>query len=238
MPAKEPVIVFLHIPRTGGGTLRSILAEQYAQHLTVRNPIRQRDVERANQDDIQLIQGHVDFGFHKRLRRPCRYLTMLRDPVERIISVYQYFLENPASAYAHYATSARDLREFVQCAPSSEVENTQTRRLAGAEPSLEDHPARMLEAALEHMRHRIEVVSLTERFAESVLLMQRSFGWNRVKPYRRQNVSSGRPSRDALSRETVRTIEQRNELDVVLYGEAMRSFDEQMSVLRALEENS
>lgn len=36
--------------------------------------------------------GHVHFGIHREIGRPCRYLVVVRDPVERVVSLYYHYL--------------------------------------------------------------------------------------------------------------------------------------------------
>jgi sulfotransferase famil protein len=233
---EKPLIVFLHIPRTGGITLRTTMSLLYDRRLTTHGVIRPEDAERADSDSrIEVVQGHFDFGIHEALKRPCRYVTLLRDPIDRAISQYQYLLEHPKSQFAHVARSARDLREWVLSMPSEEVDNTQTRRLSGGRPYTEPCSSEMLEEAAGRLASRqIEVFGLTERFPESLVLMTEAFAWPQVPDVEPENATEGRLTRHDLDAATVRAIESRNEFDLELYRRASALFDARVREFKRL----
>ena len=89
-------LIFLHIPKTAGSTLNFILDAHYtpensfATSQTWLHPEGSLDgfemlteTERAR---IELLNGHMGLGLHRHLPQPARYLTVLRDPVERVLS--------------------------------------------------------------------------------------------------------------------------------------------------------
>lgn len=97
MVQAEHSLVFLHIPKTGGTTLESVLLDQYGQEHSLRLDLAAvNDAEgarraRALLEDgrrYKLISGHftMGLGVHELLNVPCTYVTMLRDPIERVIS--------------------------------------------------------------------------------------------------------------------------------------------------------
>jgi Galactose-3-O-sulfotransferase len=59
------------------------------------------------------------------------------------------------------------------------------------------------------------VVGLSERFDESLLLIKRKLGWNRLPLYQKQNVAAHRPPE--LPKHVLNTIRKHNELDYELY---------------------
>jgi hypothetical protein len=90
----SPTVIFLHIGKTAGTTLRKIMYRHFApdEVLRVRNrsqsPARLRrketpailaslsETERAR---ARLVLGHVIFGLHRLLPQPSRYITLVRD---------------------------------------------------------------------------------------------------------------------------------------------------------------
>src|SRR5215831_12159156 len=99
-PADE-ALVFLHIPKAGGTTMSRILERQYClagSYWTEWNrPSLQAFMELPQQHraKIRLVYGHLGFGVHEFLPRPARYLTLLRDPIERAISHYYFIRRTP-----------------------------------------------------------------------------------------------------------------------------------------------
>ena len=94
----ENLLIYLHIPKTGGTTLRDIIQYQYKSNkiLTIPTLSESKDIinnlslDREKQLDI--IQGHLQYGIHKKLNRNIKYFTMLRDPIKRILSTYYYII--------------------------------------------------------------------------------------------------------------------------------------------------
>ena len=46
-------------------------------------------------DQIRLLKGHIPFGIHESYSSTAKYVTFLRDPVERIISYYFFLKRRP-----------------------------------------------------------------------------------------------------------------------------------------------
>lgn len=175
-------------------------------------------------EQINVLTGHLYFGVHTYLPRPVSYFTILRDPVERVISHYYYVLHEPQH-YLFPLAQKVSLREYVIACGSAEPNNNQTRLLAGRDLLPDDGSCmpEMLPVAQENLRKHFRLIGLTEDFDRSLILMKKAFGW-RNPYYNRQNVSRDRPLKTELSAETLETIRSYNELDLQLYQCAKESF--------------
>src|SRR5690606_18742995 len=128
----------------------------------------------------ELIKGHMPFGVHEYLPNESTYITMLRDPVERVISHYDYVLRRTTHHLrARIIESNMDLEAYVTSGITHEMDNGQVRLLSGHDDDLpfgacsELH----LQQALRNLREHFSVVGLAERFDHSILLMQHALGW-------------------------------------------------------------
>ena len=231
-----PLLVFLHIPKTAGTTMRRILARQYGPAAVrildeSRDPQAVRrfaDLPEREGLRVRAVAGHMGYGLHELVARPVRYLVFLRDPVERIVSHYYYVMRTPDHRF-HDDANALGLGDFVRKLPESELVNdgqvkwltreaVTGRSLAGdADP---------LEVASRHLS--TAVVGLAERFDESLLLMQSDLRW-KTPYYVKENVTRDRPRGAALSADDRRTIEEANARDLELYREAARAFDDRVA---------
>jgi hypothetical protein len=121
------------------------------------------------------------------------------------------------------------LDEFVEAPPCREVDNDQTRRIAGLEPALGKCTQSMLDRATDNLRRYFTVAGVMERFDETLILMNRRLGWRKDILYWRKNSNADRPAIDSLPRSTRNAILHWNELDCELYRIANQMLDDMIS---------
>lgn len=223
-------VLFLHIPKAAGTTLHRIIDRQYDPERihTLDGQDTHGAIEAfkklppAVREQIACLKGHMPFGLHAYLPQPCTYITLLRDPVERIASHYYYVLRRP-NHYLHDQVASRglSLRDYALSALSDELINGQTRLVAG----IDGDDDTMLAAARRNLETWFAVVGVVERFDESLLLMKRRLGW-RQPYYERANVTEGRPTTHHIPSDAVQAIREVNRLDMQLYDHAVRLLDE------------
>lgn len=230
-------LVFLHNLKTGGTTLRNIIVREYRPDEVYTAPSRTYDpgeLARLSAIDVRtvrVIQGHIPFGVHRYLPCDVAYVTLLRDPVERIISLYYFLLQGRLTRLRpQVGPHLRSIEDFVEHGRLLEVDNEQTRRLSGMNPPFGGCTPEMLDVAKRNLRERFAAVGLTERFDESLIVFKRAFGWRSVV-YVRENVTKAKPARDAIPAEARRAIERHNQLDLALYAYAEGLFAETIAGL-------
>jgi hypothetical protein len=244
LSSAEPTIIFLHIGKTGGSSLRSILRRQFRRDeiLEFRAPPpaegrlrRERGLEtfaalpEATRESARLVMGHAPFGVHDFIPRPSTYVTMLRDPMKLVVSLYHYIKRTPKHELHDWLTGeGLGLEAFVASGMSPETDNSQVRAIAGdtGTPFGACGPE-MLETAKANLEQRFAAIGITERFDESLVLLGHTFGWKRLH-YLKANVA---PSRDRTppSPEATRSIQSQNSLDIELYTWAIDRMDRQIA---------
>lgn len=233
---KQKTIIFVHIPKTGGTTFDQLIKRQYKpESLFLFNNVQEslakfRQLTEVEKRDIKFIQGHMRFGLHKEFPQPCTYMTILRDPVDRIISLYYYALRSPEHP-AHQAVTSKNmsLKEYVSSGVSTLVNNNQIRFLCTTELVSEygQCSPEMLESAKKNLQD-FAVIGLTERYNETLILLKRAFNWNNPY-YIKINVTKNRPLRENFDKDTINLIEKYNELDMELYKYSKEKFEESLN---------
>lgn len=104
----DPVL-FCHLPKCGGTSFRSIIEMEYrpdqrlmlykVEELNYPEPSREFiESFQGRRKAVQIIYGHFKFGMHKFLDIPPRYVSILREPIERVVSLYHHYERDPASS--------------------------------------------------------------------------------------------------------------------------------------------
>ncbi|MBN1257224.1 MAG: sulfotransferase family 2 domain-containing protein [Planctomycetes bacterium] len=233
MPNPEPLQIFLHIPKAAGSTLQAIIYNNFRpEEIYWIDPNRIdeslaefADLSEEAQGRIRLLGGHMGFGVHQLAKRPCKYFTMLREPVARIISMYHYIRTDPQH-FLYHEVNAMALQDFVKTGVSAQFANGQTRLLdqslcGKSIGSLEradykECTSASLARAKANLRDHFTVIGISENFNASLLLLKQTFGWNRIS-YSKINVNRKRPAIFNINIETLTAIAEANKFDTELY---------------------
>jgi hypothetical protein len=235
---QDRALVFQHIPKTGGTTLACVVYGQYAHdkifffghwprtaeglQLFVRLPGTIRN-------SFQAFLGHQPFGIHEYLDKPVTYITLLRDPVERVISHYyhRYRKKNPAVECSPAPQPLITVDNYMVSDPY--WHNWQCRFLHG--PADRFAPNGDGQRVLEEVKANIErhsvLIGLTERFDESLVLFKLALGWDHPA-YTKMNVGNGRPGTEEQPEEALNAVRACNGLDVELYDFVHERFQRQI----------
>jgi hypothetical protein len=231
---KQPLLVQIHIPKTAGSALRRVLSKEYGDrfrktpntftHPQVAEERLRARVAGENGAPPLAIAGHIVFGLRDVLPPNSRYVTVLRDPVERTLSHYGYLVAPRDPKERQHGLLARDTPYRPELSLEDALEdprylpdNLQTRMIVCRRSPFEQLPGDALERAKEHLSSRFAFVGVTERFDEFATLLAEAFGWTPRLP-RRKRVGELRPERADISPDVLRTLEEHDALDLELYA--------------------
>ena len=240
--SEEKPLIFLHIPKAGGTTLNRIISRQYKSNTIFEIGARPYEnfqkfeqLSNVKRDEIKYLHGHVPFGlFDKSLPVPPNYITMLRDPVDRIISHYYHTMDRASNLLYNEDTSKyMTLEEFATSGPIPQLSNYQTRFISGIEdvnPFYGNKPVNedILKIAKKNLSEHFTAVGIIEKFDKSLVLFQNILGWKNVN-YTKQYVSKKRIPKEAVTEETMATIKKYNQYDIELYRFAIELFEQLIS---------
>jgi hypothetical protein len=189
--------------------------------------------------DLRAVVGHFSFGLHTLVYRPTTYLTMVRHPLDRVASLFYHlkrwprygenepWLERVGLSPLGADTS---LHEFVRTYPLRELDNDQTRRVAGMDPEYGKCDRSLLDLAKANIEQIFSFVGVMERFEECVQAAADLFGWSVQPSDYRENENTERRPTSSIPRETREAILERNDLDLELYAFANEWLDEHRRV--------
>jgi hypothetical protein len=228
----QPLLIFLHIPKTGGTTMWPILERLYGaeQVMRVNQEKRRgysiydaaRDFLQEHAYDYSVVGGHFrSFAVHTATDRPCRFIAVLRHPVKRIISNYFFIKRKPHHWRRQRFEEIDNLEEGVELMQS----NHQVRCLADLPKDVEVTEAD-LETAKRNVAQHFAGIGLTERFDESLILFQQALGWSTPYYFATKNAAQERPQ---VPDDIMQTIRERNALDLALFDWVNQRMDEQIA---------
>ena len=208
---KSGKLIYLHIPKTAGSSFREVIANNGFEYQSFPG-IRAAFLEKEKENSV--TGGHMPYGIHwLRNYTNCRYITILRDPVERCISHY-YFVKEWNKHPLFAKAQALDIVDFYRLPM---VQNLQVQYLGGdifrrgrfVPPSRRT----LLRAMRRSMRM---IVGFVEYYEQSVGEICQTLGW---KPYPivLTRGAKMRPHRGQLDENVVKDLASLNELDYKLY---------------------
>jgi len=210
-------IVFLHVPKTAGGSLRQAWAGAARKSGKVFKSIYTVEVAEEQVRDADYIFGHVSYGTIEKFDLTPRYVTFFRHPVHRVISHFYHL-----AAYAEDNLEIRDLirdrdiNTFFEEVDYWEFDNLACRQISGHGRNV-PNMVETYKAARENME-QMEFVGFQEFFDISCLELSNLVGLT-ISPHFKTNVSDFGSS--DLSRKTLGIIGEKNALDIRLYQEAL-----------------
>ncbi|WLR42967.1 sulfotransferase family 2 domain-containing protein [Bacillus carboniphilus] len=216
MPKK--VIIFTHIPKTGGLTIRSII-QNNCKYYETSNTIDHLPLE------VKYVYMHHKYGVHKSLNRPAHYFTFLRDPVNRVLSTY-FFIKSRPNNRLYRLANQYSLKQFInEEHPDFHVplNNHQTRILSGKfTPDLD--------LALKNINNDYFFIGITERFNESIFMLGKRLNWKNLH-YKMLNTNKNRLKKNGIPDQLIQKIRKKNQLDYILYEQMQKRLQKKISTL-------
>jgi hypothetical protein len=190
------LLCYVHINKNSGNTVRDVLRRNYPGRLyesllgrrtstltgdpvTVDAPdvpVRELvEAARRAQGIVDCLAVNLPYGIHRRLDRPVRYFTLLREPVQRCVSYWYWAHHRQGPLWRAFEAMDRDLSRILADARFPQFRNDQTRFITGtasAEVTWDD-----LDRAKDLIGTEYAFVGAVERFADSHRMLADRLGW-------------------------------------------------------------
>jgi hypothetical protein len=219
-------LLFEHVPKCGGTSACHFLKEQYLPGQIFE--IAGMDVEQSHREwrewpderrfARRLLLGHGAHKLRQLFHPGARRLTVLRDPVDRVISHYHFARTSPNHyLFQRIADGNLSLIEYASSDLSPEIRNNYARRFAGI--SVEESAASPAEAAgrtVDLLLAEYTVIGFTDMIDLAMQEISRQCAF----PFRwlpeRRNVNPQRPRE--IDESTLSRIRELNEADLLIWN--------------------
>ncbi len=225
-----PPPIFVHIAKTAGSTLRTLITANYApEHVITLNGDPKEILKEAvayvgKTESYRLIYGHTPYGTHRFLgiRQP-RYYTFLRDPVERFLSDIAHTIRH-ADHNFHTALTEPGLSRDQIISRALDINYYRNNMVQFVSGSFTTEVVSMshLGVAIDNLWGS-EFVGVTEQFNSSLLIMAKRLGWKYIIP---QKVNVRPDVAEDISPELRARLERALAYDCALYAAAQEHLAE------------
>lgn len=216
---QQPLLLYMHIPKTAGTSLYSNISN----NLINSNYMFywQKNIDPYIKDHSLFIGGHFDANFHKRFaHRHTQYMTIIRDPIERITSLFYYVRQLKSHPYYNLfnSTSLKKLfsdNKIKKQINFNVINNWQIR-------VLNNHREDDLYLAIEELEKNFTIIGTTDRFDETLKLVQGQLPIHESIHSKSVNVTKDKPP---ISKEVIQLIHEYNKKEFALYYYANAKLD-------------
>jgi hypothetical protein len=227
------MLIYVHIPKTAGSTMRSLLQRNFKRRFF--GVYTDRRGEFLTDDELiqlvrhiypakEVLSGHDIRPLQEKSVQgiDLRYVTFIRHPFSRAISLYYFEKKHTVSSHV----SQKSFKEYVQQRPSHDkaISNWQAFNISS-------------QGTFEHAKELLDdflMVGLVERFDLSLIWLQECLGENYLRyiGYTRQNVSRKKQySISNLPQNIQDELADLNQEDLKLYEYAKKRLEEDLKKL-------
>lgn len=214
----DSIIIFNHIPKTGGTSLIRFFNELFGEDACYRH--RNRDsktntytpaIENLSDEArsrLRFLAGHFGHGKHLLFPRPHAYLGFVRDPVERFLSDY-YFIRNKGAPHMRELALKHDPDGYLRAKQeqgTSHLKNWQILSLTGRED---------VESAMMVIEREYLVAGAMSQLDDAQELLAKVFERPDLAPLRAnvtKNKAKGAPE-DVMSKDSIELIRAHTAID-------------------------
>ena len=238
----EDRYVFIHIGKSAGTAIREAIAKQFCENevCPVFFPGQISELNEKELNQYKFISAHI--GYDQAAPLSSNLFTVLRNPFDRVISLYYYWKEIAGDEGGPIIAKQLSFEDFIESTDASvivDMRNTQTWQLAHGHQAFVRQEFRsqysedqLLKKAIDNLEN-LKVVGLQENIPKFIDDINAVFGWN-VEAVNRSNATSKRPTVADVPVALKRKLYKYVELDLELYFYALKRFGFQRSCLTSI----
>lgn len=207
-------IVFVHVAKCGGTAITSYMGRMLRDGPVIRT---EGEVDQLSKDEVHaavLVHGHMTRAHLAKVRPDALVLSMLRDPVDRVISNY-FFIRGQDQT----GRNAPEFPVFVDACKSLSLAEIVNEQHPQVRHWMSDYVSRQLGPieALARFAH----IGVYEDFGGSLNIFQMLLGWPLLDTLPKDNVTEERLRLYEVDPAIIEAIEAANPADMALYDHAV-----------------
>jgi hypothetical protein len=178
-----------------------------------------------------MLAGHCYCAIHSSAPGSTRYITVPRDPLERVMSAFYYAKRHPCHLLYELLQELDRIGPFLDECRSRAVNYLFAHMMAGdgfGQPECGGVSSEMFNVAKARSLNESAGIGLTQRFDASIRPLGDTPSWPATR-FGSENASEDPPGATEVSEADRAAILAANELDLGLYERAARAFDERMA---------
>ena len=233
MPADRQIL-FNHIPKTGGVTLRIILNRVYGEEniflvksTDIGGSLRLfSSLSPEETAHFAVVAGHGAELFLPFMDDPFR-VTVLREPVSLFLSQYYYLKNTKDAGFYEDVAGLSSIDEYLDFAIEKGQDNLMTRYLSNSVrfladpavpvPSMHKEGDYLLQSAINSLYDYDAVIDL-DGFDAGIFSLAGKLGWKNIPLYRPANRNRNNPGLSALPKEFHERLKEALKWDIALHG--------------------
>lgn len=225
---KRDILFFLHIPKTAGTSFYSMLTNHFFPNTTliIEDTSIHKKLKKTYPDELsryRFFRQHADYYFYRYLPRKPIYLTFFRNPIARIVSLFNHIINMPNHPQFDLMGKEKNLSTFLQNRIERGINNEQIRAIIGKHPTNKTLTQSDLLEISKIRLNEITFFGIQEYYDDSLELFSYIFGWKGTEILN-INKSSKKISVLDLSSKERTMIEENNQLDNEFYSFAVELF--------------
>lgn len=220
-------ILFDHLPKCGGTSVNAFILGHYPKRkvfsINGRNPIESiSEFKKMSQFDrykYDYVQGHGAHALLDYVHPEFIKVTMLREPIDRIVSLYYYIRRTKTHfLYSDVYETNMSLGEFAASGLSEWISNFYTTYFSGLTlDDVKENEEEAVTKAYNSIMERYDIIGFLDNSSFFIQKIASRGGLMPLNHLARTNRTEGRPEVCNLENEVIQQIKQSNYLDIVLY---------------------
>ena len=227
--SKPQNIIFDHLPKCGGTSLNKLLESNYSRKRIFKMSGSDPDksvteflsLHSSKRNQMNLIYGHLAGKLIHSVDKNFIVITVLREPIDRIISHY-YYVQRKEDHYLHSIVKKENmsLEDYAVSDLSEELRNWYVQHFSGlSSVEVKKNKEKSLKMAICNLENNYDLVGFLNEYDHFLSKLIKMANFKSKQILEKNNKTLDRPTIDTIPIKTLDIIKNVNDLDIQLYDQ-------------------